>query len=90
MRPSISLFVRDHFYAGEGEDAGSVRSYEYNKKTVDETKLAPYGLFDITDVDELNLKGKDFVECAVTIFLLQKLCKATCLFFSFNPQKMPF
>ncbi|KAM0883291.1 hypothetical protein ACQ4PT_031714 [Festuca glaucescens] len=71
MDPSISLFVRKHFYAGEVEDA----SRDFNKQLVDKSKLAPYGFFDITDVDELNIKGKGFVECAVIIFLLQRLCK---------------
>jgi hypothetical protein len=77
MDPSISLFVREHFYAGEVEDA----SHDFNKQLVDKSKLAPYGFFDITDVDELNIKGKGFVECAVIIFLLQRLCKGNVFSF---------
>ncbi|XP_071674797.1 uncharacterized protein [Lolium perenne] len=74
MHPSISLFVRSHFYEGKVEDAGNVHSHDYNKQLVDE-KLPPYCFFDIMDVDELKVKGKSFVESSVIISLLQSLCK---------------
>ncbi|KAL6637249.1 hypothetical protein ACP70R_024821 [Stipagrostis hirtigluma subsp. patula] len=74
MHPFISQFVCQNFYGGNVEDGCTVESHAYNKK-VDETKLPPYGFFDITQVAELRVKGKDFVEYAVLVFLLQKLCK---------------
>ncbi|KAL6654461.1 hypothetical protein ACP70R_007926 [Stipagrostis hirtigluma subsp. patula] len=74
MHPFISQFVRQNFYGGNVEDGCTVESHAYNKQ-VDKTKLPSYGFFDITQVDELRVKGKDFVEYVVLVFLLQKLYK---------------
>jgi hypothetical protein len=61
--------VCDHFYNGLVEQACTVNPFDYYKK------LVPYGIFDISTVNELKTKGNAFVENVVIIFLLQILCK---------------
>ncbi|KAL6599627.1 hypothetical protein ACP70R_045764 [Stipagrostis hirtigluma subsp. patula] len=74
MHPSMSKFVLPHLYGGRVEDGCTVESHGYSKK-LGKSKIPSYGFFDITDVDELRVKGKGFVEYAAIIFLLQTLCK---------------
>ncbi|TVU05879.1 hypothetical protein EJB05_49081, partial [Eragrostis curvula] len=69
MEPEISHFVRQHFYECKVEDGCTVKSHDYNNH------MSAYCFFDIMTVGELREKGRDFVEDATVIFLLQKLCK---------------